>query len=31
MTPFIYNPERFEIYIGNDVDKKSFVLNVRER
>ena len=31
MTPFIYDPERFDIYIGNDVDKKSFSLHIRER
>ncbi len=30
MTP-IYNAEQYDIYIGNDVDKKSFVLNIRER
>jgi transposase len=31
MTPFVYNPERYDIYIGNDVDKRSFALNIRER
>lgn len=31
MTPFVYNAQQYDIYIGNDVDKKSFVLNIRER
>jgi transposase len=31
MIPSVYNPERYDIYIGNDVDKRSFVLNIRER
>lgn len=26
-----YNPQEFDIYIGNDVDKKSFCLTVRDR
>lgn len=28
---FIYDAEQYDIYIGNDVDKKSYVLNIRER
>lgn len=31
MTPESYNPQEYDIYIGNDVDKKSFALTVRER
>jgi transposase len=31
MTPFTYNAERYDIYIGNDVDTKKFSLNIRER
>jgi transposase len=31
MTPIVYNAEHYDVYIGNDVDKKSFVLNIRER
>ncbi len=32
MTPyFFYNAEQYDVYIGNDVDKRSFVLNIRER
>jgi transposase len=27
----VYNAEQYDIYIGNDVDKKSYVLNIRER
>lgn len=30
MTP-IYKAEQYDIYIGNDVDKKSFALHIRER
>lgn len=28
---FIYNAEQYDIYIGNDVDKRTYVLNIRER
>ena len=31
MTPSSYNAEAYDIYIGNDVDQKSFALNIRER
>ncbi len=31
MTSFLYNAEQYDVYIGNDVDKRSFVLNIRER
>lgn len=31
MTPFTYNAECYDVYIGNGVDKKSFSLSVRER
>jgi len=31
MTPFVYNAECYDIYIGNDVDQKSFSLNIRGR
>jgi len=31
MTPFKYNPEQFDIYIGNDVDQNNFSLTIRER
>lgn len=31
MTPSLYNAELYDIYIGNDVDQKSFALNIRER
>lgn len=31
MTPVTYKPELYDIYIGNDVDQKSFSLNIRER
>ena len=31
MTPFVYNAEHYDVYIGNDVDKRSFSLNIRER
>jgi len=31
MPPFVYNAGQYDIYIGNDVDKNSFVLNIRER
>jgi transposase len=30
-TQFTYAPELYDVYIGNDVDQKSFVLNIRER
>lgn len=30
MTP-IYNPHDYDVYIGNDVDQKSFALSIRER
>ncbi len=32
MTPsFTYNAELYDVYIGNDVDRKNFSLNIRER
>ena len=31
MTPFNYQAKDFDIYIGNDVDKKSFSLTIRDR
>ena len=31
MTPFDYHAELYDVYIGNDVDQKSFSLNIRER
>ena len=31
MTPFVYDAEHYDVYIGNDVDKRSFALNIRER
>ena len=31
MAPFSYNAEAYEVYIGNDVDKNSFALHIRER
>ena len=31
MARFVYTAQYYDIYIGNDVDKNSFVLNVRER
>jgi len=31
MTPSLYDAESYDIYIGNDVDKRSYALNIRER
>jgi transposase len=31
MTQTTYNPDTFDVFIGNDVDSKSFVLTIRER
>jgi transposase len=31
MAPFNYNAELYDVYIGNDVDQKSFALHIRER
>ena len=31
MAPFSYNAELYDVYIGNDVDQKSFALHIRER
>ena len=31
MAPFVYDAEHYDVYIGNDVDKRSFALNIRER
>lgn len=31
MTTYNYTPQEFDIYIGNDVDQKSYALTVRDR
>lgn len=31
MRPFFYDAESYDVYIGNDVDKRSYVLNIRDR
>jgi transposase len=31
MTPTVYDPQDFDVYIGNDVDQKSFALTIRSR
>ena len=31
MRPFIYDAASYDVYIGNDVDKRSYVLNIRDK